>query len=71
MLAGDSTTERNKTGKGVGGSGAQPLQAWGDGRLRRSDKGPRGRLGFYTYSESNQEPIASLGSHVMRQHVRS
>ena len=44
MLAGDSTTEKNKTGKGVGGSGAQPLQAWGDYRLRRSDKGPRGRL---------------------------
>lgn len=44
MLAGDSTTEKNKTGKGVGGSGAQPLQAWEGYRLRRSDKGPRGRL---------------------------
>ena len=28
-------------------------------------------LGFYTYSESNWEPVASLGSHVMRPHVRS
>lgn len=38
MLAGDNTTEKNKTGKGVGSSGGPALVSLGDCRLRRLDK---------------------------------